>query len=108
MGVPNYSILVYDEQARALPQREHHGLYITPIINFVIRIDQAGKGKVVLLEVTVGCFYRVANDGHHLRSGRKEFLILLPQLAEVPAAERSTEAAQEYQSHALLFPVISQ
>ena len=54
MGVPNYSILVYDEQARALPQREHHGLYIIPIINFVIRIDQAGKGKVVLLEVTVG------------------------------------------------------
>ncbi len=92
MGVPDCSFQVYYEEARALPQREYLGLYVVPVVSFVIRIDQAGKGKVVLLEVTTGCFYRVANDGHDLHSGRKEFLILLPQLAEVPAAERSTEA----------------
>ncbi len=92
MGVPDCSFQVYYEEARALPQREYLGLYVVPVVNFVNRIDQAGKGKAVLLEVTTGRFHRVANDGHHLRFGGKEFLILLPQLAEVPAAEWSSEA----------------
>ena len=108
MSVPHDSMPIQDEQARALPKREHLGLHSVPIVNFVIRVGQAGKGKAVFLEITTGRFHRVANYGHHLRSRRKEFLILLPQLTEVPATEGSTEATQEHQYHALLVSVIFQ
>ena len=50
----------------------------------------------------------VIEDGDDLHTRSGELLVLLRQLTEMPAAERSIEATQEHQDNAPLAPVVSE
>ena len=71
-------------------------------------VNQAGEWDVVLLEIGPCIFSGVVEDGDDLHILSGELLVLLRQPTEVPAAEGSHEATQEYQDNAPLALVIAE
>jgi hypothetical protein len=47
------------------------------------------------------------DDCHHLGAGRSELLVLIRQLAEVPAAESSIEASEEDEDDASIPAIVT-
>lgn len=69
-------------------------------------VHQAGKGQLVTLEIIACIAKRVRGDGQDFCLPLLKLVIVLAQLRQVPTAEGSHEAAQEYQNDMLPAPKI--
>ncbi len=95
VGEADDALLVDDEEARALAEGDHGALNVVQAEDLALRVGEAGEGNVVELEVTAGVFEGVGGDGEELGASILELFVPFSQLREMPAAERSREAAQE-------------
>src|SRR3990172_3273979 len=87
--------LVDDEESRALAEGDHGALDVVHSEDLAVWIGHAGEGNLVRLEVAAGVVESVRRQGDDLSAALRELLVPVPQLREMPAAERSNEAAQE-------------
>ena len=108
VGIPHHPLPVDDEEPRPLAQGVNFALHLVAVIDRVRWVNQAGEGDNVLLEVGPRMLSGVFEDGDDLRACTGERLVLLRQLTEVPAAEGSREATQEYQDNASLPTVMTE
>ena len=67
----------------------------------MVGIGKAAKGDVVGLPVSPYRLRILGGDCEYLRPSSDEQLVVLAQLRQVPAAERSTEAAIEHEDNIL-------
>ncbi len=74
----------------------------------MLGINQAGKREIQRLTESFGVPLGSVDDCQHLGAGRSELLVLVRQLAEVPAAERSKEAPKENKDDGSLPTIVAQ
>ena len=84
-----------DEQRRPLTERHHAARDVVRVEDGVILVDERGVRERVRSQVGLGPFWSLGRDRQHLRSEGGEAFVVVAQLREVPAAERSGVAAEE-------------
>ena len=97
VGVAHNSFLVDDEKTGALSKRDHRALHVVLTEDRPVRVGEAGERNVVRIEEVAGVLKRVRSYRENLNAALLELLVPVPQLREMPAAERSHEAAQKHQ-----------
>ena len=107
VGVPHYSIQVYDEKPRTLAQGEDLTLHLVRIVYFMGRVNQERDWKGMPSKVSQRVLHRIIDYNEDFGACPREFRVLVRQMAEVPVAEGSLKAPQEDQHHASFPPVIA-
>ena len=80
---------------------DHRALDIVLAEDLAVGVGKAGERDIVGLEVVTRVLERVGRDGKNLGAALLELVVPVSQLREMPAAERSHEAAQKDQDDGL-------
>ena len=95
VGTGDHQILFEPETGQSDPE------YLICRCGCHLWVEEAEEGDLVRFEVAAGVFGSVGCDGDDLSAALRELLVPVPQLREMPAAERSHEAAQKDQDNGL-------
>lgn len=95
-------------EPRPLAERPQAALHVVLEEHVAVGVGKDREGELQLLHQRARLRQIVRGHADNLRAAVLELLVLLPQLREMPTAERSTAAPQEHQHHGLSAPVVGQ
>ena len=102
IGKLHNTLLVDDEQSRALAERDHPALHIVLLIDFQGIIYQSREWHRVLLEEALGIHHCIGGDDDDFGVSFLKKMVVLAQLLQMPAAEWSKKSPQKDENHVLL------